>query len=372
MNKARFNAYFKQPAASEPSAPHSASDGHLKNRPGIETFLYRSHAGIHLRSPEYLKFSDRLQVHRSELLFLDVESIGLSRDAANIPYLIGLGHFTENGFRIIRLFSETPIRESSTLAELDSIWSRFSYIVTYNGKSFDIPLIKTRFDLYRRSDSACFKEHFDLYHLLRRISPGKPARLKDAEARILNFTRENDLPGSYSGQAYFEYTRYGDRLLLERIMRHNQLDILSLAALSLKVHTAAAAVSEKKTNWAARSYRLTDHRESPATVMALLEEKKGKDDYDWYYMGDAAKRLKDYPKAFSAYLRSYRKGCRKALPAAITVAGYYMKNPVLALRLTERYLPVEEADMQLKLLQSRQRWQKKITAVTARQKKQVD
>ena len=106
-------------------------------------------------------------------------------------------------------------------------------LVSYNGKSFDMPLLITRYRLARQTDPFTDKAHIDLLHLTRRACGHgwDDCRLQTAEQRLLGFVRENDFPGHLIPQAWSEFVRGGGMESLNAIAEHNRHDVLSLAAL---------------------------------------------------------------------------------------------------------------------------------------------
>ncbi|WP_274362227.1 ribonuclease H-like domain-containing protein [Paenibacillus thermotolerans] len=174
-----------------------------------------------------------LEPHR--LLFLDTETTGLGQGAGNIPFMIGAGYWTKRGFTVRQFVIRHPGEEAAMLETLREMLSSASHLVTYNGRSFDWPLIKNRFVMNRLSAP---KEpgHFDFLYpsrsLWRTTMPS--VRLGAVEEGKLGVFRRDDVPGSMAPALYFQYLAENDPSVLEGVVRHNETDILTL--LTLAVH----------------------------------------------------------------------------------------------------------------------------------------
>jgi len=312
----------------------------------------------------YIHFQKLISVKK--ILFLDVESRDLGYAPSNTPYLIGLGYFTQTNFTIKQIFLKNPVEEEKSLQVLDNLWKQFDHIVTYNGKSFDIPLIKSRYDYFIRTYPNHFIEHFDLYHIIRRISSFDRYRLIDSEKNILQLQREHDLPGSYSGQAYHEFLVWDKTELVNQIIQHNKTDIISLAALFLKINQEfISARKNKKQLWASKIYKadVKNHKQ----IISLLQEKKQNsslDEEDYYYLARSHKKLKNFLYAYNYFFRSYKLGNKKSLIELITIAYFYLKKYKKALQLIDKYLPLEEAGTQEILLKKQEIIIKKLNPLT--------
>ena len=357
----KLNLYFSLTPASEKNGNDYSeiriNHEELSRHPYIEV-NYSHLKGLHLDSPE--------EIAIDRILFLDVECIELGFGVNNIPYLIGLGHFQKGKLHFSQIFSESPLQEESSLAFLDQFWSRFDVIVTFNGKSFDIPLLQSRFALLKKNHHASFARHFDIYRIIRQVYDFDRNRLIDAEKNLFDYERKEDLPGVYSGQAYFEYMKHGDKTLLNQIISHNREDVLSMVALSLELEhqftLARQMISGKNPGQKLRAQKIYKHIlfiKAPGIIEHILRQKENPDAEDEYFLGRYYKKNRIFRKAVLAFCRSYRLGNKKALFEAIMVLNHYLKKLILAKLLVEYALPLEEAKNQLKLLKIRERLAKK-------------
>ncbi len=175
-------------------------------------------------------------------LFLDTETTGLAGGTGTLPFMIGAGRFTPGGFITSQIFTRNPSEERAQLELLDRIMSGVTSIVTYNGKSFDIPILKTRYVMNSLPSPFADILHFDLLPLSRRLWRRRleSRSLKDIETEVLGFTRSQmEVPGWEVPVIYFNYLRTGDPSQLAGVFYHNAIDIQSLAALFLYINKMA-------------------------------------------------------------------------------------------------------------------------------------
>lgn len=177
------------------------------------------------------------------LLFLDTETTGLSGGAGTIAFEIGLGYIDERGMVIRQYVMRDYGEEAAMLADIAGLLPRFDALVTFNGKSFDIPLLESRMIMHRLRTPLAAMPHFDLLHACRRVYKLRLGRcnLASLEAAVLGEEREDDLPGAQVPQRYFDYLKTGEFALLSDVLRHNRQDVESLASLTGHLCTAFRA-----------------------------------------------------------------------------------------------------------------------------------
>jgi len=167
----------------------------------------------------------------SRMLVLDTETTGLSGGAGTVPFLIGLGWFEQGAFKLEQLFLMNFGGEVPLLRYLADQLARASCIVTYNGKSFDWPLLRSRFIMNR---VACPEPppHIDLLHCARRVLKPRLSsiRLVEVERGLLQFYRDDDIDGAEIPGRYLSYLRGGDPRLLLPVLEHNAHDVIALTA----------------------------------------------------------------------------------------------------------------------------------------------
>lgn len=172
------------------------------------------------------------QVDVSRLLFLDTETTGLSGGAGTLPFLIGAAWFENGALQVEQLLLLKPGEEEPMLQHLRERMAHASAIVTYNGKSFDWPLLRNRFVLNRVPMPQTLP-HLDVLHCARRVFKYRkgPLRLTHLERSELGFTRVGDIDGALIPPTYFRFLRGGSSSALTPILTHNRHDLAALVAL---------------------------------------------------------------------------------------------------------------------------------------------
>ncbi len=178
--------------------------------------------------------STESQFSPEKLLFLDAETSGLSGGTGTFAFLLGLGFFNADEFHVQQLFIRNPADEPGMLSVLEDIVARFDTFVTFNGKAFDIPLLRTRCVLNQFPDYFVDKMHMDMLRAARRLWNKRLASksLSTLEIEILRFNRTQDeVPGWMVPEIYFDYLHNQDARPLQGVFYHNEMDIVSMAAL---------------------------------------------------------------------------------------------------------------------------------------------
>jgi uncharacterized protein YprB with RNaseH-like and TPR domain len=179
-------------------------------------------------------------VDPNRLLFVDTETTGLAGGSGTVPFLVGVAYFTAGRLLVEQWVLQRPGEEGPILQRLAACLAVADAIVTYNGKSFDWPLLRSRFILNRVPMPQPLP-HLDLLHCTRRVlrrrqtigaNGGRPSmRLVNVERDLLGFCRIGDVPGAQIPELYFSYLRSGGAHLLDPVLEHNRHDLVSLAAL---------------------------------------------------------------------------------------------------------------------------------------------
>lgn len=168
----------------------------------------------------------------TDFLFLDTETTGLSGGVGTLAFEVGLGYLAGDHFVTEQYFMRDYDEESFLLAHVAKRLAAFPVLVTFNGRTFDVPLLKSRLLMNRMPDSVtdC---HADVLHPARRLWKLRLGRctLQRLEEAVLGVTREDDLPGGEVPQTYFRYLKDRDFYPIERILDHNRQDVISLAQL---------------------------------------------------------------------------------------------------------------------------------------------
>jgi tetratricopeptide (TPR) repeat protein len=208
-------------------------------------------------------------------IFIDTETSGLAGGTGTFAFMVGIGNFNENNFRLTQIFIRDPGEEKALLAYLEKFLARFSILISFNGKSFDVPILKTRYGLNQFPDPFVNYSHIDVLHLARRIwKPRLPNRsLKELESQILDFVRtEEEIPGWLVPQLYIDYLRSQDASPLKGVFYHNGMDVISLAVLykylAKFIHSPTSFDHQDSLDLAslARFYEDHDHIEEAANL----------------------------------------------------------------------------------------------------------
>jgi uncharacterized protein len=175
-----------------------------------------------------------LRSHPTKWAFLDAETTGLAGGTGTYAFLIGVGSIDSQGFRLRQFFMRDYDEEASLLHRLAEHLAQFDVLITYNGKSYDQPLLETRFRMSRARHPFDRMQHLDLLFGARRLWKLRleSCRLVELEHRILGVERQGDLPGEMIPYVYFDFLRSQKAFQVVPIFHHNALDILSLACLT--------------------------------------------------------------------------------------------------------------------------------------------
>jgi hypothetical protein len=171
-------------------------------------------------------------VDLSRMVILDTETTGLSSGSGTLPFLIGIAWFEDQSLCVQQLFLRRPGEEVPILRHLSERLAWSSCLVTYNGKSFDWPLLRTRY-VMNRVPMPVVPAHLDLLHCARRIYRRRlqRVRLVQVEEAVLGMCREYDIDGSEIPTLYLDYLRTGDAAPMARVIEHNANDLVALAAI---------------------------------------------------------------------------------------------------------------------------------------------
>ena len=170
-------------------------------------------------------------------LFLDTETTGLSHGVGTVAFLVGVGH-VEGGELVIEQYLMRDYgAEPEMIERLGARLGDCDCVCTFNGKTFDMPLLKTRFTMCRMQQRWRDLDNLDLVIPARRAWKLRlgSCKLSAIEAQILGMPRHDDLPGSEVPARYFEYLKTGDEALLKDIVDHNRQDIATLADLLIRL-----------------------------------------------------------------------------------------------------------------------------------------
>lgn len=189
----------------------------------------------------------------SKWLFLDTETTGLAGGTGTYPFLVGIAWWDAGGLQVEQFFMRDFSEEHSVLHELAARLAERPVLVTFNGKSFDWPLLENRFTMTRAISTPRLSAHLDLLHPARALWKLRlgSVRLVELERRVLDaarlgWHREDDIASALIPQYYFDYLRGGSSEPLVGVARHNQMDLRGLAALFGKINSLLASQEEER------------------------------------------------------------------------------------------------------------------------------
>ena len=166
------------------------------------------------------------------ILYLDTETTGFA-GAGTVAFLVGLGSLEEDGFTVRQYLMRDYPEERFLLRAVEEELARYDVICSFNGRSFDVPLLRDRFLMNRMNPDCLTKPHIDLLHMARRVWKLrlKQCSLGRLEEAVLGIAREGDIPGAQVPQRFFDYLKTGQFDLLRDVIDHNAQDIASLCVL---------------------------------------------------------------------------------------------------------------------------------------------
>jgi hypothetical protein len=172
-----------------------------------------------------------MDIHRT--LFLDTETTGLAGGTGTVAFLVGIGFFDGDTFTVEQFFMRDYPEEAAMLHLLSRKFARYEYIVTFNGTTFDIPLLKTRFIMHRLESNMGELAGFDLLHAARRIWRLREhgCTLAALEENIIGFSRADDIPSHLIPALYFDYLATCDIIPLLGVFEHNLYDVMTMVNL---------------------------------------------------------------------------------------------------------------------------------------------
>ncbi|MDD3523985.1 MAG: ribonuclease H-like domain-containing protein [Candidatus Cloacimonetes bacterium] len=169
-----------------------------------------------------------------DVLVLDLETTGLGR-GGTLAFMIGLGYFEDAQFFVEQIFLPDPDAEEHSFERLQELMRDRSLLITFNGKSFDVPVLESRLLYHQIWLNLREMEHLDVLHIARRLWKRKlpSCALETIEFYILGHIRDQelDIQGGDVPQTYYNFLTTGDAELIRRVFVHNHHDILHTAAL---------------------------------------------------------------------------------------------------------------------------------------------
>jgi uncharacterized protein len=268
-------------------------------------------------------------------LFLDTETTGLMGGTGTYPFLVGIAWWDAGGLEVEQFFMRDYHEEHALLVTLAERLAERRVLVTFNGKSFDWPLLETRYKMTRKIPTPTLGGHLDFLHPARnlwRIRLGS-VRLAELEKHVLGWDRGADLISAMIPQFYFDYLRGGSPEPLVQIFLHNQMDLRGLAGLASRVLSILEApeASEQDGLELFGVSRICERRGETARARKHYAESIAAelppetDRFARRSLARLAKREGDYPLALELW-ESIRGNSREGLEAYEQLAMHYERR----------------------------------------------
>ncbi len=294
------------------------------------------------------KFESLVDFDLESTVFMDTETTGLAGGSGTLAFLIGLGFTDENGFVVQQYFADAFNSEEGMLDLVQELVKDYSTVVTFNGKTYDVPLLSSRYILNRKQSPFDELNHLDLLHPARQIwgYTLEDCRLQTLEREILEFERDDDLPGSEVPAAYFKFLRGQGADPLYRVFEHNSNDILTLGALVPLVWELTRPDGKSNEHQLERARILVRHDEREAAIR-VLEKLVASDNQarlrqrGYLELGRLYKKSKNWEQACRQWKQSLKVEQLVFAEPYVDLAIYYehrIKNFARALDYTEQIL----------------------------------
>lgn len=175
----------------------------------------------------------RLDPNPGAIAYIDTETTGLSGGSGTYVFAAAVARPIDCGLRLAQLFLPQPSMEAAFLHALTDELSPAVGLGSFNGGSFDLPILRTRWVMARMRGDLQHPPHVDLLTLVRSLYRHRmeSCTLRTVEERLLGYEREDPIAGALAPDAYFAYVQHGSISMLELVLEHNRLDVISLVHL---------------------------------------------------------------------------------------------------------------------------------------------
>jgi uncharacterized protein YprB with RNaseH-like and TPR domain len=294
-------------------------------------------------------------------VYIDTETTGLSGGSGTLAFLVGLAVVADDAIELTQFLLTKFSAEAALLSAFAECLSAHDRLVSYNGKSYDLPLLTSRLRMQALPQAFADLPHLDLLHPVRRLfgSRWDDCRLLRVEQQLLGFARVDDLPGSEAPAAWFSYVRDGHAAQLVKVVAHNQQDIVSLAV----AHAALAQAIAQPLDFGVDLHALGRWlAESDAeAARELLQSHSGHlCNAGKRFLAHLLRRAGHWPQAVALWETLAAHGCTDSIERLAKYHEHVSKDLAAARRCCE-LLPGRAADQH-----RRRRIQEKLTAADNR------
>jgi hypothetical protein len=247
-------------------------------------------------------------------VYIDTETTGLSGGSGTLAFLIGIAVVENDAIELTQFLMTRFAAEAASLSAFAETLSPDDQLVSYNGKSYDLPLLITRFRMQAMQHPFDGLPHLDLLHPVRRLFSRRwtDCRLISLEQNLLGFSRVDDLPGSEAPAAWFSYIRSGQGAQLIKVVEHNQQDIVSLAVTHSVLTQAIAQPQAFNVDLYALARWLSESSEDDARELLQSHADELCDDGK-RLLGQLARRAGHWPQAIAIWEALATAGCTDSL-----------------------------------------------------------
>ena len=247
-------------------------------------------------------------------IYIDTETTGLSGGSGTLAFLIGFAWLERSTIYLRQLMITSFSAEAKMLHHLALEFEKGDRLVSYNGKSYDLPLLISRFRINSRKHPFSSLSHLDLLHPTRRLfrHHWPDCRLTTLEQRLLGYYRVGDLPGSEAPAAWFDYLQRGSEQKLLKVVEHNQSDIVSLVLAHTELAKATRNPDRYQLDLCGLARWIGDFDVGRACQL-LREQTELMDERSKSYLAHLLQKSGDWQGATQLWLQLAEKKCPEAL-----------------------------------------------------------
>jgi len=174
-----------------------------------------------------------LDPHPGAVAYIDTETTGLSGGAGTYAFAAAVARPIDCGLRLAQLLLPQPGLEAAFLYRLNEEVEAADVVASFNGSSFDLPLLRTRWVMARMPGPLASPPHVDLLTLVRALYRHRleSCTLRMVEERLLGYEREDPIASALVPDAYFAFLHRGSTAMMDAVLEHNRLDVISLVHL---------------------------------------------------------------------------------------------------------------------------------------------
>ncbi|SDH51739.1 ribonuclease H-like domain-containing protein [Alteribacillus bidgolensis] len=287
-----------------------------------------------------------------DLLFFDTETTGLNSGAGNMIFLLGGAQFTKEHVQVSQFFLPGPEAEVALYHHFLTDTASTQNLVTYNGKAFDWPQLKTRHTFVRNEvPKLPAFGHFDLLHAARRLFKHRlsSCKLSVVEKEILQFERIDDTPGYLAPMLYFDFLNEKHPNYIKGVLTHNEWDVLSL--ITLYIDLSKRVLSNRSCGretyeigrWYVQCKEWNKARWCFVKALETTIERREWQEECMFALGFVNKKLNQEKEAVECFLKVLENNSSNSADAAIEIAKFYEhreKNPEKALHFVHKAVKI--------------------------------